>query len=68
DPEVAFIAAVPGQITDASGHALVRNLAAGPHAVTVWLPPRAGQPPRTGHATATVVAGELTELTISLAP
>jgi len=68
EPEVAVIAAVAGQITDAAGHAVVRDLTAGPHAVTVWLPPRAGQPARTAHGTATVVGGELTELTISLAP
>ncbi len=68
DPEVAFIAALPGQVTDATGHALVRDLPAGPHAVTAWLPPRAGQPARIGRGTATVTAGELTELTITLAP
>ncbi|HEX3479368.1 MAG TPA: hypothetical protein VHT91_30300 [Kofleriaceae bacterium] len=68
DPEVAFVAALPGHVTDATGHALVRDLSAGPHAVTAWLPPRAGQPARTGHGTATVTAGELTELTITLAP
>jgi hypothetical protein len=68
DPEVAFIAAVPGQVTDAAGHALVRDLPAGAHAVTAWLPPRAGQPARIGRGTATVTGGELTELTITLAP
>jgi hypothetical protein len=68
DPEVAFLAALPGQVTDATGHALVRDLLSGSHAVTAWLPPRAGQPARTGHGTATITAGELTELTITLAP
>jgi hypothetical protein len=68
DPEVAFIAALPGQVTDATGHAIVRDLTPGAHAVTAWLPPRAGQPARIGHATATITAGELTELTITLAP
>jgi hypothetical protein len=68
DPEVAFVAALPGQVTDATGHALIRDLPPGPHAVTAWLPPRAGQPARTGHGTATVTAGELTELTVTLAP
>jgi hypothetical protein len=68
DPEVAFVAALPGQVTDATGHATVRDLPPGAHAVTAWLPPRAGQPARTGHGIATVTAGELTELTITLAP
>ena len=68
DPEIAFVAAVPGQVTDATGHALVRDLSPGPHAVTAWLPPRAGQPARIGHGTAIVTAGELTELTVALAP
>src|SRR5436305_272694 len=68
DPELAFVAALPGQVTDATGHATVRDLPPGAHAVTAWLPPRAGQPARIGHGTATVTAGELTELTITLAP
>ena len=69
DPELAYVAALPGaQVTEASGQVTVRALAAGSHAVTAWLPPRAGQPARTGHATATVVAGDLAELTITLAP
>jgi hypothetical protein len=68
EPEVAFVAALPGQVTDATGHAVIRDLSAGAHAVTTWLPPRAGQPARLGRGTATVAAGELTELTITLAP
>jgi hypothetical protein len=68
DPESAYIAAMPAQVTDATGHALVRGLAPGAHAVTVWLPPRAGQPARLGRGTATITAGELTELTIPLVP
>jgi len=68
DPEVAFIAAVPsGYVTDAAGQIIARDLAAGPHAVTAWLPPRAGQPARIGHGTATVAAGELAQLTVTLA-
>jgi hypothetical protein len=69
DPEVAFIAAIPGgYVTDASGQVIARDLSAGPHTVTAWLPPRAGQPARTGRGTATVASGELTALTITLAP
>jgi hypothetical protein len=69
DPEVAFIAAVPsGYVTDAAGQIIARDLAAGPHAITAWLPPRAGQPARIGRGTATVAAGELAQLTVTLAP
>ncbi len=69
DPETAFVAAIPGaHITDASGQLTVRGLAAGPHAVTAWLPPRAGQPARIGRGTATVTSSELAELTVTLAP
>ena len=67
DPEFAFVAAVAGAfVTDATGHALIRDLAAGAHAVTAWLPPRGGQPARVGHGTATVAAGDLEELTLKL--
>jgi len=68
DPEVAYIAALPAQITDATGHVIVRDLAPGAHAVTAWLPPRAGQPAHTGRGSATIVAGELAELTVVLTP
>jgi len=69
DPEVAFIATMPsGYVTDASGQVIAHNLAVGPHAVTAWLPPRAGQPARIGRGTATVAAGDLAELTVTLAP
>lgn len=67
DPEVTFIAAVPsGYVTEANGQVIVRDLAIGTHAVTAWLPPRAGQPARTGRGTATVAAGDLAELTVTL--
>jgi hypothetical protein len=69
EPEVAFIAALPdAYVTEASGQVVVRDLAAGSHAVTAWLPPRGGQPARIGRGTATVMAGELAELTVTLAP
>lgn len=68
-PELGFVAtAADGYVTDAGGHAVARQLAVGSHAVTAWLPPRAGQPARSGRGTATVVAGELAELTVTLAP
>jgi hypothetical protein len=69
DPEVAFIASLPGAyLTEATGQVTIHGLAVGAHAVTAWLPPRAGQPARTGHATATITANDLAELTVSLAP
>ena len=69
DPEVAFVAAIAaGTLTDPSGEVIARGLLAGPHAVTAWLPPRAGQPGRTGHGTTTVAGGDLAELTVTLAP
>jgi hypothetical protein len=67
DPEVAFVAAIAGAfVTDATGHAMIRDLAAGAHAVTAWLPPRGAQPARVGQATTTVAAGDLEELTVKL--
>ncbi len=69
EPEVAFVVSVPGgYVTEASGQVIAHDLAVGSHAVIAWLPPRAGQPARLGRGTATVVSGELTELTITLAP
>jgi hypothetical protein len=68
-PEVAVVAAIAnGYVTEANGQVVARELAVGPHAVTVWLPARAGQPGRSGRGTATITAGDLATLTISLAP
>jgi hypothetical protein len=71
DPETSWlISAGPGAaaaVTDASGQATLRSLSAGPHAVTAWLPPRAGQPARLARGTVTAVAGSLAELTLQLA-
>jgi len=69
EPEISFIAAVPdGYVTEANGQVIAQDLAAGSHAVTAWLPPRAGGSARIGRGTATVVVGELAELTVTLAP
>ena len=65
--ETAWIVAGPAAITDASGVATLRNVGAGAHAVTAWLPPRSGQPARVARGTITVVANELAELTLDLA-
>jgi hypothetical protein len=67
--DLAFVVAVPSaRVTEPSGQTLLHDLPVGRHAVTAWLPPRAGQPAHLAHATATVAGGELAELTISLAP
>jgi len=69
DAEIGFVANLAGgYVTDASGHVLARGVAVGQHAVTAWLPPRGGQPARTGHGTATIAGGALAELTVTLAP
>jgi hypothetical protein len=72
DPETAWLASPPSGatavVTDASGQAVLRDLSPGPHAVTAWLPPRAGQPARLARGTVTVAPGQLAELTLQLAP
>jgi hypothetical protein len=66
-PEIAVIATMPGShVTDASGQITAHQLAVGSHAVTAWLPPRAGQPARMGRGTAHVTDGDLATLTIRL--
>jgi len=83
DPETSWIVAIGGgssgssavsvstasaaTITDASGQVVLHAVPPGPHAVTAWLPPRAGQPARLARGTVTAVAGQLAELTLQLA-
>ena len=70
DPETSWIVAAvlsAAAVTDAAGQAVLRAVSPGPHAVTAWLPPRAGQPARLARGTVTAVAGEVTELTLQLA-
>ena len=66
DPETAWIVAGAAAITEPSGQVIVRDLAPGAHAVTAWLPPRAGQPARLARGEVTVTAGDLAELTLTL--
>jgi hypothetical protein len=67
--EPAWIAAdAAGAITDATGQVVVRDVPAGAHAITAWLPPRAGQAARSGQATVEIKPGALAEVTIELAP
>jgi hypothetical protein len=72
DPEVAIIVGISDskdvRVSDASGHAHARALAPGRHAITAWLPPRAGQPSHLGRGAAQIAAGELTEVTVDLTP
>src|SRR5690606_14172736 len=68
DPELAWIVAASATVTDASGVAVVKDVAPGVHAVRAWLPPRAGRPARYAAGKVTVAAGELAELTLKLAP
>jgi hypothetical protein len=71
-PETAWLiaphAGVTAAVTDASGQVVLRGVAPGAHAVTAWLPPRAGQPARIARGTITAVADTLAELTLQLAP
>ncbi len=68
DPEVAWVVAAPGAVTEPSGVVLIKDVPPGKHAVTAWLPPRAGQPARHAQGEVTVVAGDLAELTLQLVP
>ena len=70
DGDGAWIVAAPQPfvaVTEASGQVVLRDVPTGHYAVTAWLPPRAGQPARTGHAEAAVTAGALAEVTVDLA-
>lgn len=53
-------------ITEGSGNVMLRDVPAGPRAVTAWLPPRSGQPARVAHGKVTVTAGEVAEVTLDL--
>jgi hypothetical protein len=53
-------------ITEANGQTVLRDVPAGPHAVTAWLPPRGDQAARIAHGTVTVVPGGLAEVTLDL--
>jgi hypothetical protein len=65
DTETAWIVAAPNAgVTEANGALLVRDLAPGSYAVTAWLPPRAGAPAKLVKGSATVVAGDLVDLTL----
>jgi hypothetical protein len=64
--DVAWIVAGRGAITDASGVALLHDLPPGSHAITAWLPPRAGQPGRVAHARIVIAVGDVVDATLAL--
>lgn len=53
-------------LTDSSGNVLLRDVPAGTHAITAWLPPRSGQPARIARGEVRVTAGELAEVTVDI--
>jgi hypothetical protein len=68
EPEVAWIVAGRGAITDAHGVVLVRDVPPGTHRVTAWLPARGGQPARRVQGEVVVVADDVADLTLRFAP
>lgn len=69
DIELAYIIPLRGAyVTEANGQVTVHDLPVGSHAVTAWLPPRAGQPARVARGTATITDGDLAEVALTLAP
>jgi len=54
-------------ITEPSGQVVLRDVPAGTHAVTAYLPPRGSQDARIAHGTVTVIPGGLAEVTVDLA-
>lgn len=53
-------------ITERSGSVVLREVPAGTHAVTAWLPPRSGQSARIARGTVTVEPGTLAEVTLDI--
>jgi hypothetical protein len=70
DDNEAWIVSAPNSyaaVTDGNGVAVLRDVPAGKHAVTAWLPARTNQPAHEVHGDVTVVAGALAEVTLDLA-
>jgi hypothetical protein len=55
-------------VTEASGQVVLRDVPVGTFQVEALLPARAGQPARFGHASVTVAANALADVTVELAP
>lgn len=63
----AWLVAAPAVLTDASGTVVIKDVAPGTHTVRVWLPPRGKLAGRSLKGLVDVLAGELAEVTLSLA-
>jgi len=66
--ESAWIVAASGNagVTEPNGALLVKDLAPGTYPVSAWLPPRAGAPAKLAKGSATIVAGDVADLTLEL--
>lgn len=53
-------------VTEASGQVVLRDVPIGSYAVEALVPPRGGQPVRSGHASVTVTANALAEVTVQI--
>jgi len=53
-------------VTEAGGAVVLSNVPAGPHAVTAWMPARAGQSARVAKGTVNVAPGALTDVTLDI--
>ena len=68
DPETAWIVSGSSYATDATGQVVVKGLPVGARRVAAWLPARGNLTVRFATGTSAIVANELAELTIDLAP
>jgi hypothetical protein len=67
--EVAWVVATDHPfvaVTEGNGTVVLRNVPAGPHAVTAWLPARSGQPARVAKGTVNVAPSVLTDVTLDI--
>ena len=67
--ETAWIVAAESPfvaVTEAAGTVVFRDVPAGTHAVTAWLPPRSGQPARVAKGSVTVATSGFIELTLDI--
>ena len=53
-------------VTEANGQVVLRDVPIGNYTVEALVPPRGGQPTRTGHASVAVTANALAEVTVQI--
>jgi hypothetical protein len=53
-------------VTETTGTVILRDVPAGTHAVSAWLPPRSGQSARVAKGTVTVTDGALADVTLDI--